>query len=192
MALIVEDGSGMPDSESYTSVAEATQYHADRLNDAWTDGDVSSQEAALRRATEWLDATFGRSFIGYRFHGRNQMHEWPRSGAYVEYSVNGPLFYRTYAGLWYVIDNDIVPFEVKRATAEAALRELTTPGVLYPDILPGRIIKNVSISGSISVSYANSTIEGQRTIISIVTAILRPLLDTSIANTMFVTASRNS
>lgn len=120
------------------------------------------------------------------------MHEWPRSGAYVEYSVNGPLFYRTYAGLWYTIANNEIPFEVKRATAEAALRELTTPGVLFPDIKANKIIKNVSISGSISVTYADTSIQAQRTIVSIVTAILRPLIDVSISNSMFGVASRNS
>jgi hypothetical protein len=35
MALIVEDGTGLANAESYVSVADATTYHANIGNTAW-------------------------------------------------------------------------------------------------------------------------------------------------------------
>ena len=36
MALIVEDGTGLANAESYVSVADATTYHTNYGNTAWT------------------------------------------------------------------------------------------------------------------------------------------------------------
>lgn len=185
MALIVEDGTGMTTSESYMTVDEATTYHAARGNGAWTDGGLDEQEAALRRATTWIDITHTLLFIGYRTKGRDQALEWPRTSAYVTWPANGPapiagsIPYGYYAGQWNSIPTNEIPYELKKATAEAALREIVTPGVLFPDIQPNQIIKSVSVAGAVSVTYASSSVDQQRTLITIVGALLRPLLDLS-------------
>ena len=56
MALIVEDGSGLSGANSYASTAQADTYASDRGLTAWT-GDTATKEAALIRATDYLEAT---------------------------------------------------------------------------------------------------------------------------------------
>lgn len=194
MAIVVEDGSGFADSETYISVEEATAYHAERGHADWIAATIEEQEAALRRATEWLDATYRGKFIGYRTKARAQALEWPRSGASYVDPVNGPSPYGwlNNTGLWTTIASNAIPIELKRAEAEAALRELVQPGILYPDIVPGKIVKSVAISGSVSVTFADGTPLGQRTIITAIAAILGPLLDSTVApgGPMFGTSER--
>lgn len=76
MSLIVEDGTGLSNAESYASVADADAYHLSMGNTAWT-GAEQLKEKALRRATQYLDAW-------YRFRGERllltQSLEFPRVG----------------------------------------------------------------------------------------------------------------
>src|SRR5687768_9190680 len=127
MALIVEDGTGLSTAESYISVANADSYHSVRGNTTWTGVD-SLKEAALRRATTYIDGRYGARFTGTRRLARDQALMWPRSDAT---DVEG-----------WTIENDEVPVEIERATAEAALRELVDPGSLSPDV-------EISTSGSV-------------------------------------------
>lgn len=57
MALVVEDGTGLPNSDSYVSLAEVEAYNllygADSTWDSLTD---EQKEQALRFCTRWLDA----------------------------------------------------------------------------------------------------------------------------------------
>lgn len=77
MALIVEDGTGKVDAESYGSVDEATDYHAKRGNTAWAAATLSAQEIALRNATDFMVATLRGSWMGRRSIG-NQALDHPR------------------------------------------------------------------------------------------------------------------
>lgn len=109
-------------AESYISVADADAYHSNRGSIAWASATEPAKEQALRRATSWLDATYLTLLPGLRTSGRSQALEWPRSGA----ADRGG----------FTIANDEIPVEVKNACAEAALRELETPGVLAQDVAP--------------------------------------------------------
>jgi len=61
MPLIVEDGTGRENAESYVALAFADDYHERFDNAGWADADEPAREAALRRATQYLDTryTFG-------------------------------------------------------------------------------------------------------------------------------------
>lgn len=76
MALIVEDGSGKVDAESYVSVADCAAYAVSH-GLAFT-GDEPAKEARLRRATQYIDAQ-------YAFKGEEQTDTqalaWPRTVA---------------------------------------------------------------------------------------------------------------
>jgi len=120
MALITTPGDLT--ANSYASLAEAAAYHAARGNTTWTGADAL-KEAALIRATQWLDGRYGDQWPGVRRYLRAQALDWPRADAY---DRDG-----TY------VDLETIPPEVVQATCEAALRELVAPGSLSPDVTPG-------------------------------------------------------
>ncbi|MGY2048907.1 DnaT-like ssDNA-binding protein [Methylobacterium sp. JK268] len=160
MPLIVEDGSGLPSAESYVSVAASDAYHAARANTGWA-GDDAIKEAALRRATEFLDSLFEGRWIG-RPAIRGQGLCWPRQRAYD-------------AGLT-LLPANIVPRGVIRATCEAALRELQSPGSLQPDVHPGERIVSETV-GPLSVEYGDQGVGGDvLPVVTIVNRLVAPLL----------------
>jgi hypothetical protein len=160
MSLIVEDGTGLSTAESYISGADTLAYASSRgltfTNDA-------AGEQALRRATTWIDATYGQRFGGYRV-SVNQALVFPRSG----------LVDREGYGIAY----NAVPRQIAQATAEAAVRELASPGSLNPDVTPGTVKKRVRVEGAVEVEYAVGAggVASQTPVISIIDGILAPLI----------------
>lgn len=105
----------------YGTVLDADAYHLARGTDTEWD-DIEDKEAALLRASEWVDRNYRSRFAGYKLLGRSQEREWPRYDAYDAANI--------------YIPSDEVPVEVEYATYEAALKEGTTPGTLSPDYDP--------------------------------------------------------
>jgi hypothetical protein len=153
MALVVEDGTGKADAESYVSVANAVIY-ATKHGSVFPGTDVPGSEAALRNATAYIDNTYRTRFTGYRTHRRDQALEWPRVGAYV-YTPNTSADV-AYAGgydpAYDYLDQDEIPVEIINATCEAAIRELASPGSLAPDLDRGGAVKMLK-AGSVEIEY---------------------------------------
>lgn len=63
MAFVVEDGTGISNSNSYTSVDFANSYFADRNQAEWT-GTDEVKKAALIRATDYIELRFSNLFFG--------------------------------------------------------------------------------------------------------------------------------
>lgn len=122
MSLVVEDGTGLPDAESYASVSQADAYFAARGVVAWA-GTTEAKEQALRRATDYMSATFGLLWRSQRSKSAQAL-DWPRVG---------------WAG---------VPETIKRACMELALRAQGLD--LAPDV--GAQVKRETV-GPISVEY---------------------------------------
>lgn len=140
MALIVETGAGLPDAESWASVADADAYHLARGNAGWT-GETATKEAALRRGTDYLEGLYRARWSG-RPAAIGQALGWPR--AYVCASTgNGYL------------PSDKIPVALVRACCECALRELESPGSLAPDFVPGEIVTSETV-GPLSTDYATA------------------------------------
>lgn len=80
MAFTVEDGTGLENSNAYVSVAYFKGHHDDRGRDysASTDDQI---EDAIVKATDYVDARFGKMFKGYR-QSKGQALEWPRLDAF--------------------------------------------------------------------------------------------------------------
>lgn len=78
MAIITENGSGLPNANSYATVAAFKLYQADRGEDL-SDYETAQLSAALVKATDCIDST-------YRANGlpllANQALQWPREGDY--------------------------------------------------------------------------------------------------------------
>lgn len=80
MALIKEDGSIVPNSNSYADEADADAYQTNRGRQAWLDATTEVADAALVRATDYIEGRFGLQFIGSPL-GDVQTLAWPRQGA---------------------------------------------------------------------------------------------------------------
>ena len=124
MALIVEDGTGLSDAESFLSVADADSYFSKHGEpSAWTAATTAAKEAALRLATQYLCTVYHQRWKSVRTY-EEQALDWPR--AWMD-DDDG-----------YSIDSDELPQRLKDATAEMSLRSLSA--TLLPDVdNPGAI-----------------------------------------------------
>ena len=107
VTLVVEDGTGKPDANSYASVAYADEYHEMRLHrtiwpETGTDPD-QIKERALIWATRIIDEK--TDWPGTRF-SRHQALQWPRYGV-----VDRDDF---------PYDSDVIPNWLKDAVSEMA------------------------------------------------------------------------
>lgn len=160
MAVIVESGQGLPDADSYVSADDCLAY-AGRLGLVFLDDEAGM--SALRRATTWLDGTYRDRWPGIPAHGREQSLQWPRKQAADVYGSR--------------IEATEVPREVIDACCQAAIREFGQPGILSPDVTPGRIMSSASVSGAVSVEWkAGGGIDGQRPVVTVIDDILAPLI----------------
>lgn len=115
MALTPEDGTGLPNADSYISVADADAYHAARGNAAWAAFTTERKEQLLRQATDYM-AVYSSAWQGQRV-SSTQALDWPRYGVY----ANG-----------FPVASDIVPVPVQNACALLGLKANASGG-LTPD-----------------------------------------------------------
>ena len=162
MALVTEDGSIVAGAEAYIDVSYADTYHANMGNAAWSALTLVQKEVAIRRATMYLTEAYRLQWAGRRY-SPNQVLDWPRTlvpkkdtaGFY----VSGQVYY----------DYRSIPDEVKKASAEMALRSLS--GDLMPDLKQAVRSKKV---GPIETVYDPYSPQQRR--YKAVTALLAPLL----------------
>lgn len=122
------------------------------------DADVN---VALLIASEFIDRSFRSQWQGLKVGQRDQIRDWPRSGV-IDRDGNA-------------VESDVPPVEVENATYEAALRQLTTPGIFFKDYTPGKY-KSVSITGALSVEYAIGNAYSFQTQMPAIGLILEPVL----------------
>lgn len=155
MGILVEDGDGIEGANSYASESDLGTYTDDR-GITLAGGDA---EAALIRASTFIDARYGELFPGYRKSGRSQGLQWPRAAAYD-------------VGNW-LIPEDEVPTEIIHATCEAAIRELANPNSLLPDLERGGAIQSIR-AGSVGITYAHNA--SSKTTFSLIDGIIANVL----------------
>lgn len=130
MALVVEDGTGKSDAESYVSVADVDSYLQSVGKDGdWSNKTQTEKEQALRLGSRYLDFKFRNQWRGFRTH-RDQSLAWPR--AFVQ-DEDG-----------FSVDSDVVPSEIKNAAAELAERSLSQ--ALLPDNSDGSRVTQESVT----------------------------------------------
>lgn len=168
MSLIVEDGSGMADAESYTSVTEAGIYHANFGNTAWAALTVAQQEAALRNATQYMLATYRTRWLGLRA-SIVQALDWPRIGVILQDTAS----YFVDLRLSYTVQANIVHPLVVNACAVMALKA-ATQGDLMPDLDQRTTMEKV---GPMQINYDRFSPQARR--FRSVDMLLNPLLDGS-------------
>src|SRR6185436_4655409 len=124
--ILVEDGTGLSDANSYVSEDDADTYFDDRGNTTWGTS-TDDKEAALIHATAAIDALYRYRFTGYKTNMRDQALEWPRTASY---DAQGNLV-------------EGVPVEIVQATCEAAYRELQEAGSMAPDLSRGGDVRRL-------------------------------------------------
>jgi hypothetical protein len=146
MALVVEDGTGLANAESYISVSDASTYFANRGNTNWPSTDVPTCEHALRAATDFMVGLYRMRWDGFRT-SQTQALDWPRSFCPRPDLVGGYYGYPNYYA------TNVVPIEVAQACAELAVRYIVN-GDLAPDV--ERVEQSVKV-GPIAIEYANGS-----------------------------------
>lgn len=121
MAFTVETGAGLAGANAYLSVADFKTHHGDRGRVITAYGDTAIQ-AAIVKATDYLDKRFGGRFVGVKG-SSDQGLAWPRMGAMSRdgYSLDG------------------IPKQLAKATAEYAYLALTLGTELAPNVESGII-----------------------------------------------------
>ncbi len=160
MSLVVEDGSGMSNAESYVSVNDVTAYNdAHNAVAAWTSADTTARERALRLATQYLEATYNQRWLGERL-TETQALAWPRSCVWLD---------------GYVVDDGDMPRALLDATCELALRAIVSP--LINDLTePGMVDLDRVKVGPIEVEQHFVGGRGQVPIYRVVDGLLRGLV----------------
>ena len=166
MSLIVEDGTGKADAESFISLADATTRHSNLGNTAWADAASDSvREAALRRATIYMQQAYRERWLGYKRH-KEQALAWPRWSVVVD-------------EFW--VDTESVPADVANACADLALRALTSD--LNADLSRGVVRKKI---GPLETEYDPHSPQATR--FRAIDMMLAPYLKGSSANAQLVRA----
>ena len=160
MPLTVEDGTGLADADALVALAYVDDYHTAFGNSAWIGGDAD-KEAAVRRASAYLSHSV--QWKGYRLNGRSQALSWPRTGVY--------------DGEAHEVPSDEVPEEVQQATAEIALRELTNPGLMSPDVTPADQKVLVAVEGIRWEKTGERGAEAKRPVLLLVRDLLNGLTE---------------
>lgn len=139
MALIVENGTGLIDANSYITVAYADTYHSNRGNTAWATLTTTVKEQLLIKSTDYIEQVYRLRWLGYR-HTEEQALSYPRDEV--------PRRDFTFLNQFSFYPNDVVPNEIKSACAELALK--ANNEALAPDI--ARIAKREKVA-SLEVEY---------------------------------------
>lgn len=180
MALILETGEGLIDSNSYADIAAGDAYHDNQLYpEPWFTTESPRKETALIMATTLIDANW--NFYGSRVTDVQAL-AWPRIGAPnrdlqpLIYWSNNPLAGLAQIGNGYysaVWPSNLIPDRLVRAVCEMARLLLikNRPAAAEPS---SRGISSFSIgSGALSFSFNSSDLPGLFT--AEVSAYLTPL-----------------
>lgn len=130
MTLVVEDGTGLANAESFASVAEADTYLAKRGMTNWATLTTTEKEQALVRSTDYMEQAYRLLWKGNRVTATQAL-SWPREWVEREdYSSTSGLTGDIDGKFYY--PSNVVPNEVKAACVTLAFKAAS--GDLAPDL----------------------------------------------------------
>lgn len=139
--LIIEDGTGNPDADSFATTAELAEY-AERFGKT-VPPDDPAREALLRRAALQMDS--------FNWKGRKAVSgqglSWPRKGVHVDDEA---------------LPDDAIPARIKRGQMALAI-EAHADDLDPPDKRVGGLIKE-RVEGAVDVQYAELPVGGLQSI----------------------------
>ena len=143
MALIVEDGTGKTNADSFVETADVDAYVL-KFGLAFA-GTTTEKEVACRQATRYLESVYSLRILGSRV-SIDQSLSWPRVGVI---DRDG-----------FAFGSDLVPQEWKDATCEMAV--VARVETILPDLAtPGDLNEKSVTVGPISVSKRWDSGQGQ-------------------------------
>jgi hypothetical protein len=153
MALTVETGAIVAGADSYIDVTAADLYHSNRGNTSWGLLATPAKEAALRKATSFIDGSYRLRWKGRRVKPVTQPLEFPRGGIEAGSGAgsSGSYFYDTglYGDIFY--PDNVIPQRLKDAVCEAAF--LTLSGDLSGTTTSGIVREKI---GEIEMEYSKA------------------------------------
>lgn len=161
ITIVVEDGTGVANANSYVSVEDAREYAANRGTELPSDDDELA--AMLIRASDYLEAQ------ACRFQGRRtssaQALEWPRTGVVIHCDAVPPN----------VIPKSLIAAQVQLAMAINAGFDL------QPNISPQDYVTREKV-GPIETEYADPVAVGIMPTFTAANALLAPLFGECASN----------
>lgn len=160
--LVVEDGTEVTSANSYVSRAFADAYFNEVQDTVWLTADVHQREAALVKATRYLEQKYRLRWRGARA-GATQVLSWPRRGVPIEdfFDPDSP-YYTVYSldnrfDELFFVGEATIPVEVKHAQLILARLTLDSSGVSNVALQEAltRPVKRAKL-GSLEVEYASS------------------------------------
>jgi len=152
--LIVEDGSDVAGANTYVDIAYVDTYALDRGLSMWT-GTADEKNAAILNSMTYMEQ---QPYKGYPSTSTQSL-VWPRFGV----TVNS-----------WEISSDVIPSQLTKAQAEAAIRSLTAP--LSPDLKRGGAIKKRKVDVIETEYFAGAS---NATTYPVINQLLAPLLKSS-------------
>lgn len=117
MALVIEDGTGKTNSDSYLSEADIIAYEAKHYaTTTFADADAATQELAARNGAQYIAMKYGGRWKGDKANETQAM-DFPRENVVAD---------------GFELDSDEIPQALKDAQAEASRRAVGTE--LYADV----------------------------------------------------------
>lgn len=143
ITLVLEDGTGVANANSFVDVAFADAYHLTRFNDQWS-GTDEAKKSALVVAADYMKSRF--NYRGIKTHlDTGQSLPFPRRGIC---DADGQEY-----------DRFAVPDPVQEAQAELALVAICSGGSIEPAILGPDILRRRERVGSIETDTEYLTTE---------------------------------
>ena len=134
MALVIEDGSGLPDSNSYVTLDQARAYALARGVEL--PADDAQAEALLIQAMDYLEAQRAK-YQGRKTYPGVQSLQWPRTGVIIDCDYNLPA--------------SVIPTELKAAQMQSSMEVFAGLSLLPSS--DGRVVKREKVD-VIETEYA--------------------------------------
>lgn len=158
MSIIVEDGSNVPNANSYVSLIDARAI-LNPLGQDLNANDVTAEQQLLN-SMNYIEA-FRAKYKGQRTE-RTQPLQWPRIGVCIDD---------------FVLDFDVIPQDLINAQVFAAY-EFSTGVALQPTVT-GQVVQSESVEKAIDTSYFNTgMVEGSFNFVRVLDS-LNPLFETT-------------
>lgn len=163
MALVVEDGTGKADADSYVSLAAAESYHVKYGNLAWADAESADRETALRKATRYLDSHYG--FAGIKTNAAQAL-QWPRSGVTIDgrnqaaNELPAALLSATCEAAFLALSQDLTPALSRGGKVKS--EQVDVIAVVYEDAAPVGTVFTLLDGLMRSISRSSSGIKVER------------------------------